>query len=184
MQKNSKKKVKLYDKEFVSFISNDEIVHSIKELASKMQEELVGEEIVALCVLNGCFMFAGELFKHFEIPCTVSFVKLASYEGTESTGNVKQIMGLNEQIKGKTVIIVEDIVDSGETIVKLVELLKAQNPKQIKVATMLLKPEAYKKDIHIDYVALTIPNKFVVGHGLDYDGLGRNLKDIYQIITN
>lgn len=184
MWTRNQKTIKLYDKEFVSFISGAKLSKAIRELGLKMQSELEGEEIIALCVLNGSFMFAGELFKHFELPCKISFIKLSSYEGTNSTGNVKEIIGLKENITGKTVIIIEDIVDTGETITKLVADLNKQNPKQIRIATMLLKPDAYKKDIPIDYVAVSIPDKFVVGYGLDYDGLGRNLKQLYQIFPS
>ncbi|HOE04647.1 MAG TPA: hypoxanthine phosphoribosyltransferase [Bacteroidales bacterium] len=184
MRTRNQKSVKLYDKEFVSFINGITLAKAIRETGLKMQADLEGEDVVALCVLNGSFMFAGELFRHFELPCKISFIKLSSYEGTGSTGCVQEIIGLKENITGKTVVVVEDIVDTGETITKLVEDLKKHNPKQIRIATMLLKPDAYKKDIPIDYVALSIPDKFVVGFGLDYNGLGRNLKDLYQILTD
>ncbi|HPG73484.1 MAG TPA: hypoxanthine phosphoribosyltransferase [Bacteroidales bacterium] len=182
MQTQNKNVVKLYDKEFVVFIDNSQICRSIEILAEKMQAELGQEDLVALCVLNGSFMFAGELFRHFEMPCNLSFIRLSSYEGVCSTGSIKEIMGLTENVENKTVLIVEDIVDTGITIEKLVHDLRKRNPKQIKVATLLLKPDAYSKDIPIDYVAIEIPDKFVVGFGLDYNGLGRNLKHLYQIV--
>ena len=127
-------------------------------------------------------MFLSDLMKYVDIPCEVSFVKLASYDGISTTGQVKQILGLNEQISGRTVVIVEDIVDTGHTIQHLHDLLQTHQPKQIKIATLLFKPQAYTKSIPLDYVALEVPNDFLVGYGLDYDGLGRNLKHIYKII--
>ncbi len=182
MTYKNQKSIKLHDKEFVAFIDNLKMEKAIKELADRMSTELSEEQIVFLCILNGSFMFAGELFKHFENVCHISFVKLSSYSGTATTGDVKEIIGLNESIEGKTVVVVEDIVDTGETIEKLYNTLMKKQPKQVKIATMLFKPDAYRKDIPIDYIAINIPNKFVVGFGLDYNGYGRNLKHLYQII--
>jgi hypoxanthine phosphoribosyltransferase len=126
-------------------------------------------------------MVLSDLMKHYRGMCEVSFVKMASYEGTESTNEVKQLIGLNENLEGKTVVIVEDIVDTGNTIEELKAIFKEQKVKHLKIATLFLKPDVYKKDIKLDYVGIRIPNKFIVGFGLDYDGLGRNLKDIYQL---
>lgn len=157
-------------------------METVLELADRINKDLEGETPLFVGVLNGSFMFLGDLMKHVSIPCEISFVKVASYEGTSSTGMVKQLVGLSENIKDRTVVIVEDIVDTGNTIEHLYQSLLTQRPKSIKVATLLFKPSAYTKDIPIDYVALSVPNDFLVGYGLDYDGLGRNLKHIYKII--
>lgn len=162
-------------------IREEQIQQSVIELAKRLDVDLEGQTPLFVGVLNGSFMFLADLMKHVTIPCEISFVKLASYEGTSSTGMIKQLVGLNENIKDRTVVIVEDIVDTGNTIEHLQQSLRTQLPKTIKVATLLFKPEAYTKDIPVDYVALSVPNDFLVGYGLDYDGLGRNLKHIYKI---
>lgn len=173
--------IKLHDKTFAINIREERIQQSVVELAKRLDKDLEGETPLFVGVLNGSFMFLGDLMKHVSIPCEISFVKLASYEGTSSTGLIKQLVGLNENIKDRTVVIVEDIVDTGNTIEHLHQSLRTQLPKSIKVATLLFKPEAYEKDFPIEYVALSVPNDFLVGYGLDYDGLGRNLKHIYKI---
>lgn len=173
--------VQLHDKSFAINIREEQIIQAVAELANIINGELQDERPLFLGVLNGSFMFLSDLMKYVNIPCEVSFVKVASYDGTSSTGLVKQILGLNEQISGRTVVIVEDIVDTGHTIQHLHDLLQTHQPKQIKIATLLFKPEAYTKSIPLDYVALEVPNDFLVGYGLDYDGLGRNLKHIYKI---
>lgn len=157
-------------------------MEAVLELAGRINKDLEGETPLFVGVLNGAFMFLGDLMKHVSIPCEISFVKVASYEGTSSTGMVKQLVGLSENVKDRTVVIVEDIVDTGNTIEHLYQSLLTQRPKSIKVATLLFKPSAYTKDISIEYAALSVPNDFLVGYGLDYDGLGRNLKHIYKII--
>lgn len=157
-------------------------MEAVLELAGRINKDLEGETPLFVGVLNGAFMFLGDLMKHVSIPCEISFVKVASYEGTSSTGMVKQLVGLSENVKDRTVVIVEDIVDTGNTIEHLYQSLLTQRPKSIKVATLLFKPSAYTKDIPIEYAALSVPNNFLVGYGLDYDGLGRNLKHIYKII--
>ena len=129
-------------------------------------------------------MFASDLYKQIELPSQISFLKLASYQGDKTTGEVKQLIGLNENIEGRTVVILEDIVDTGITIENILEQLKKQNPKEIKIATLLLKPDALQKDVQLDYVGLEIPNDFIVGYGLDYNGLGRNLINIYSVIND
>jgi hypoxanthine phosphoribosyltransferase len=173
--------VTLKDKTFVPYITSDKILESVKLLAQKINSELVNDKPLFLVVLNGSFMFAADLLKEVTIECEISFIKLASYHGTSSTGTVTEMIGLTEEIKGRTVVIVEDIVDTGITLEKLVNLLTKKEVKQIKVASFLLKPDAYKKDISVDYVGMEIPNEFVVGYGLDYDGLGRNMKDIFVL---
>ena len=151
----------------------------------------VGEEInrdladanpLFVSVLNGSFMFTADLMKHVSVPCEISFVKLASYAGTSSTGKVKELVGLSDDITGRTIVIVEDIIDTGLTMERLIETLKARNPKEIRIATLLVKPDKLKVDLDINYIAMSIPNDFIVGYGLDYDGLGRNYRDIYTVI--
>lgn len=173
--------VTLKDKTFVPYITADKIRESVQSVADKINSELIGENPLFLVVLNGSFMFAADLLKEVTIPCEISFIKLASYHGTSSTGVVTEMIGLTEEVKGRTIVVIEDIVDTGVTVEKLHNVLTKKGVKQIKIATFLLKPEAYKKNITIDYVGLSIPNDFVVGYGLDYDGLGRNMKEIFVL---
>ncbi len=174
------KEIKLLDKVFELFIPNETIETAVNNVAVHLNKDLKGENPVFLCVLNGSFMFAADLLKGIDIPCEVSFVKLNSYRGTASTGEIKQLIGLNESLKSRTVVIVEDIVDSGNTIAKLTQELAALQVKKTVIATLLLKPNAYSGTIPIDYTGIEIPDEFVVGYGLDYDGFGRNLKDLYR----
>lgn len=180
---NVMNKVKLYDKTFKTFIPYDRLKKAIDEVADKLNADFNGcEDIpVLLCVLNGSIMFTSELMKRLTFNCQIVSTKLTSYEGTNTTGKVKQAMGLTADIKGRRVIIVEDIVDSGNTIVELKRILQEKEVAESRICTLLLKPEAYKKDVKIDYVAMEIPNDFIVGFGLDYDELGRNLRDIYVL---
>jgi hypoxanthine phosphoribosyltransferase len=175
-------KVKILDKSFGIFIEEKTIKNRIAELGKEISEDFKGETPVFLGILNGSFMFASDLLQNISIDCKISFLKLASYQGTTSTGNVRQLIGLNEDLKGKPVIILEDIVDTGITIEHIIKQLQAYEPSEIRVASLLLKPEAYQKEEKIDYVGFEIPNKFIIGYGLDYDGLARNLKHIYQLI--
>lgn len=169
------------DKQFKPYISSEIILKEVKRLAQEICNDLAGQNPLFVVVLNGSFMFAADLLREITIPCEISFVKVASYHGTSSTGSVTELIGLTEEIGGRTVVIVEDIVDTGVTLEKLVGVLEKKNVSQIKIASALLKPDAYKKDIPVNYVGLKIPNDFVVGYGLDYDGQGRNLKDIYVL---
>lgn len=179
------KRVKIHDKEFELFIPHEKIQAVVQEMADKMNEELPGKDPLFLCILNGSFMFAAELFKRIDfVESEISFVKLASYRGSQTTGTVKQLIGLNEDIKGRTVVILEDIVDTGITISNIQDQLEKMEPKEVLVATLLLKPDALKKEVDLKYVGMEIPNDFIVGYGLDYDGHGRNLLDIYSIIKN
>ncbi len=173
--------IKIKDLSFKPYISEQELQQSIKIVAQKINLEYQGKSPLFLGVLNGSFMFMGDLMKSIDLECLISFVKLASYEGTESKGTVNQLIGLNESLEGRDVIIVEDIVDTGNTLEKLYQIIEEKNPKSLKIATLLYKPEAYKKDFNIDFVAKEIPNNFVVGYGLDYDGYGRNLPSIYVL---
>ncbi len=174
------KTVDILDKRFELSIGSDEILSAVQKVADTINTDLKDQKPVFLCVLNGAFMFGADLLKRVTIPCEISFVKLSSYQGTETTGEVNTLIGLNEHLKGRTVVILEDIVDSGITIQKLHKELVALEAEKIYIGSMLLKPQAYKGDLKIDYVGLEIPNDFVVGYGLDYDGYGRNLEDIYK----
>lgn len=175
------KSVKIKDKEFELFLTQETIAKAIDDIAEKMTKDLDGKDPLFICVLNGSFMFASELMKRISIPSEVSFVKMSSYRGINSSGKIKEIYGLEEDIKGRTVVVVEDIVDTGYTMSLMLEQLEADQPSDIKVATLLLKPDALKTKVQLDYVALEIPSDFIVGYGLDYDGYGRNLPDIYKI---
>jgi hypoxanthine phosphoribosyltransferase len=173
--------IQLHDKQFVPFISAQEIDFAIATMAAQVEADFADEIPVFVGVLNGAFMVVSDFMKHYSKPCEVSFIKLASYEGTSTTNEVKQLIGINQDLTGKTVIVIEDIVDTGNTLVELKALFKKQNVRHFKIATLFLKPDAYKKDIKIDYVGIRIPDKFIVGYGLDYDGLGRNLSEVYQL---
>lgn len=177
------KRVKLWDKEFEISIPFVEIQAAIKQMAVKMKPDLEGKEPLFICILNGSFMFASDLMKELELTdAEISFLKVASYSGTNSTGEIKELIGLNENLSGRTVVILEDIVDSGHTMVDVVAQIKSKGAKEVKVATMLFKPAALKTQIKLDYVGKEIPNDFIVGYGLDYDRRGRNLKDIYTLV--
>jgi len=173
--------VTLKDKQFKPYISQEKIASAVKNIANAINTDLANEFPVFLVVLNGSFMFAADLLKEVTIPCELSFIKVASYHGTSSTGTVTELIGLTEDLRGRTVVIVEDIVDTGITLERLINVLSRKNVKQTKIATALLKPDSFKKNIKVDYIGIEIPNDFVVGYGLDYDGLGRNLKEIYVL---
>lgn len=182
MQETITKTVQLHDKKFSSHISASEIDRIVQNVASKINADLAGKNPLFVCVLNGVFLFAADLLRKIETPCEVSFIKVSSYEGTASSGEVKTQIGLKEDIRGRTIVLVEDIIDSGNTIAKLLPILESQQPEQIKIVTLLFKPSAFKRDFKVDYTGMEIPNDFVVGYGLDYNGLGRNLPDIYKIV--
>ena len=173
---------KLEDKTFTKFILNDDIQAKICALSDRINTELAGKKPLFVVVLNGAFIFASDLLKRVTIDCEITFVKLSSYQGTMSTGVVQQIIGLDRDIKGRTIVIIEDIVDTGLTLERCREGLAQMEPAEVKVATCLLKPDAFKNKFPIDYQCFSIPNEFVVGYGLDYDGLGRNSSDIYKIL--
>ena len=174
--------IQIKDKRFTPFIPEERILKEVARVASEINRDLEGANPLFLSVLNGAFMFAADLMRNLTIPSEISFVKLASYAGTSSTGKVKELVGLNDNIEGRTVVIVEDIVDTGLTMQRLVETLKARNPKEVRIATLLVKPDKLQVPLDIQYVAMNIPNDFIVGYGLDYDGLGRNYRDIYTVI--
>ena len=183
LKRMTMQRVTLKDKTFRTFIPHEKIMAAIDTVAEKINSDFkdVEDVPILLCVLNGSIMFMSELMKRLEFNCQVVSIKLTSYQGTSTTGRVKQAMGLTADITGKKVIIVEDIVDTGNTIVELKEILKEKGASESYICSLLLKPDAYKKDVKIDYVAMEIPNDFIVGFGLDYDELGRNLRDIYVL---
>lgn len=177
------KRIKLWDKEFEISHPFEEIQIAIKNIADRMKKDLEGKNPLFVCVLNGSFMFAADLMKELEMnDVEISFLKLASYEGTASTLEIKELIGVNENITGRTVVILEDIVDTGHTIANVMAQIALKGAKEVKIATLLFKPEAMMSRIHLDYVGIEIPNDFIVGYGLDYDRRGRNLKDIYTLV--
>lgn len=173
--------IQVLDKEFVPSIAAEEILTQVRRVASEINRDYDGESPLFLVVLNGAFIFAADLMREISLPAEVSFVKLASYQGTASSGTVREIIGLNTDITGRPLIIVEDIVESGITMAHMIDTLKRQNPKSIDICTLLLKPQKLEVKLDIRYVAMEIPNDFILGYGLDYNGLGRGLKDIYTL---
>ncbi len=174
--------IKIKDKEFTVSIPEENILKQVKRVADEINRDLKDKNPIFLSVLNGAFMFASDLMKNINIPCEISFVKLASYEGLTSSGVVKEVIGINEDLTGRTVVVVEDIVDTGFTMERLLDQIATRNPAEVHIATLLVKPDKLKVDLNLEYVAMSIPNDFIVGYGLDYDGFGRNYKDIYTVI--
>ncbi|MBR4921526.1 MAG: hypoxanthine phosphoribosyltransferase [Prevotella sp.] len=175
--------VKIKDKTFETSISEDVIKERVKEVAKQLSKDMEGKNPLLLGVLNGSFIFAADLMREMTIPCEISFVKLASYQGTTSTGKVHEVLGINEDLTGRTVIIVEDIVESGLTMKQMIESLGTRHPASVHICTLFVKPEKLKVDLTIDYAAFSIPNDFIVGYGLDYDQQGRGLKEIYSLVS-
>lgn len=176
--------IKLHDKYFKKFISEAQIQEAVDRMASEMATDLKDEQPIFIGILNGVFMFFADFMKAYPFPCEMSFIKLASYHGTSSTGDIKELIGLTQNIEGRTVVVLEDIIDTGNTLEELHKIFKAKKVKQLKIGTLFFKPEAYKKQYKIDYIGMEIPNKFIVGYGLDYDELGRNLPEVYQLHTH
>lgn len=176
--------IQVKDKSFSLFISEKEILKEVKRIAAQINKDFRGEEPVFLAVLNGSFIFAADLMKEINLPCEISFVKLASYQGVSTTGQIREVIGLNIDLTDRPVIIVEDIVDTGLTMAHMMEVLKQQNPASIDICTLLLKPGKLQVDLDIKYCCLEIPNDFIVGYGLDYDGYGRNSRDIFTLVKN
>ena len=174
--------IQVKDKKFRTSITEAEIQQRIQAVADRINKDFAGKNPLFLAVLNGAFMFAADLMRKITIPSEISFVKLASYQGTISTGTIKEVIGINEDLAGRTVIIVEDIVDTGLTMKRMIESLGTRNPESVHICTLLLKPEKLQVDLNIEYAAIEIPNEFIVGYGLDYDQQGRNLRDIYTIV--
>jgi hypoxanthine phosphoribosyltransferase len=174
--------VKINDRSFRVSITETEIKTRIKSLAAEISADMEGKNPIFLAVLNGAFIFAADLMREMTIPCEISFVKLASYQGTTSTGKIKEVFGINEDLTGRTVIIVEDIVESGQTMKNMIESLGTRNLASVHICTLFFKPDKLKEDLSLDYVAFRIPDDFIVGYGLDYDQAGRGLKDVYSIV--
>ena len=173
--------INVLDKKFVPYLSAETIAKRIEELAAKINEDYADKNPIFIGILNGSFMFASDLYKQITVSSTISFIKLVSYKGTTSTGTVITSIGLEEDLTGRNVILIEDIVDTGKTLSEFLPTIQKQQPNSIKICTLLQKPEALLHPLEVDYVGFQIPNKFVVGFGLDYDGYGRNLKEIYQL---
>jgi hypoxanthine phosphoribosyltransferase len=174
--------IRIHDKTFEIYLSETAIQERVRQIAESINQEYKGKQPLFIAILNGSFMFACDLFKYLTIATEISFIKLASYRGMKSTGNVVTSIGLDADLFGKDVIIIEDIVDTGKTLYNFLPKLKDHHPSSLKIAVLLHKPEATRFPLKLDYVGFSIPDKFVVGYGLDYDGVGRNLKEIYQVV--
>jgi len=175
--------VQILDKRFREYIPENSVQKRITELADQINNDFEGKEVIFVGVLNGAFIFAADLYRRIDLKSRITFIKLASYAGTSSSGEIRELIGWNEDLKGKSVIIIEDIVDTGITLEHTVDNLIIRNVREISIVTLLLKPAAYKKNIQIDYVGFEIPNDFVVGYGLDYNGEGRNLPSVYALVS-
>ncbi len=175
--------IKLHDKYFKPFIKADKIDQAIRKMVALVKKDCKDEIPVFIGILNGSFMFAADFVRAYESNCEVSFVKLASYEGTGSTGKVKELVGLSQSLEGRTVVILEDIIDTGNTLEEIFNIFRNKNVKQLKIATLFFKPDVFRKGLPIDYIGISIPDRFIVGYGLDYNRLGRNFADIYQLTT-
>lgn len=174
-------KITLLDKTFVPYLSELELLEGVQKVANQINKDYKGKKPLFLIVLNGAFMFASDLLKKITVDCEISFIKLSSYQQMESTGNVREVIGLDQDIEGRDLLIVEDIIDTGNSMASILPGLKEKKPNSLELVTLLHKPEALLKELDIKYISFNIPNKFVVGYGLDYDQLGRNLPDLYQL---
>jgi hypoxanthine phosphoribosyltransferase len=180
MEKNI---IQVNDRQFKLFISEPQIQAEVARIAKEMNRDLADKDPIFLGILNGAFMFAGDLYKQLTFPCQITFLKLASYSGTQPTGSVKQLIGINRDLKDRVVVVLEDIVDTGVTLETIIRQLSGYLPAEIKVATFLHKPGATITEVKLNYVGMEIPNDFILGYGLDYDGYGRNFKEIYQLVN-
>ncbi|OUJ73170.1 hypoxanthine phosphoribosyltransferase [Hymenobacter crusticola] len=174
--------ISLHDKQFTPYLPATQILGAVRTIATRLNQDYAGQRPLFLVVLNGSFMFAADLMKEMTIECEVTFIRVASYQGTTSSGEVKEIMGLQEEIAGRHLIIVEDIVDTGHTMQELLQQLQAKQPASLEVATLFTKPECLQHELALRYIGLELPNEFIVGYGLDYDGLGRNYPDVYKVL--
>ena len=174
-------KITLHDKSFVPYLSDAELQVGIQKVADQINKDYKGKKPLFLAVLNGAFMFTSDLLKKIDLECEVSFVKLSSYSQMNSSGNVKELIGLTQDIEGRDILVLEDIIDTGNSMASILPGLREKNPNSVELVTLLHKPEALQKDLFIKYIAFNIPNKFVVGYGLDYDQLGRNIPNLYQL---
>ncbi len=173
--------MKIKDKAFRIFIPHNKILERVKTLAKAINQDYKGYDLLFISILNGAFMFTSDLMKEIDLPCELSFAKLSSYESTSSTGKVNELVGIKEDLKGRHVVVIEDIVDSGNTVAYIEDILNQKGVSSYAVATLLYKPEALQREVNVRYVGFSIPKTFVVGYGLDYDGYGRNLKDLYHL---
>ncbi|MFT4093981.1 MAG: hypoxanthine phosphoribosyltransferase [Niabella sp.] len=173
--------ITVHDKVFKPYLTDAQLQERIKELANHLNKDYKGQPVIFIAILNGSFMFAADIFKYLTIDCEISFIKLASYQGLKSTGDVTTAIGLDTDLHNKNVVLLEDIIDTGKTLHYFLPQLQHQQPASLKIVTLLHKAEMTKYEVPIDYTGFVIPNKFVVGYGLDYDGLGRNYRDIYQL---
>lgn len=176
--------VQVHDRYFEPFINEEAIQKEVSRVAEAMNRDLAEKDPIFLGILNGAFMFASDLYKQLNFPCQITFLKLASYSGTQSTGSVKQLIGINRDLKDRVVVVLEDIVDTGVTLETIIRQLSGYEPAEILVATLLHKPEATVREVKLDYVGMVIPNNFILGYGLDYDGYGRNFREIYQLVDS
>lgn len=176
--------VQVKDKLFEPFISAERIQTEVTRIARQMNDELSDKDPIFLGILNGAFMFASDLYKQIKFPCQITFLKLTSYSGTQTTGTVKQLIGINFDLKNRVVVVLEDIVDTGITLETIIRQLRGYEPAEIRVATFLHKPDATIRDVKLDYVGIEIPNDFILGYGLDYEGYGRNFNEIYQLVDS
>lgn len=181
-KKEMSQTIRVKDKLFSTFIKADQIDAAVKNIAERINKDTKDENPLFLIILNGAFMFAADLLKKVDVGCNISFVKLASYSGTQSTSVITELIGLNEEIEGRSIVIVEDIIDTGRTLDVLLQRLQQHKAAKVRIAALLFKPAAFKCDYPIDYIGMEIPNDFIVGYGLDYDGYARNLPDIYKIV--
>ncbi|MBD1396770.1 hypoxanthine phosphoribosyltransferase [Pontibacter sp. JH31] len=175
--------ITLHDCQFSTYMYEEEIIARIHMLAEQLEQDYAGKNPLFLAVLNGSFMFTADLMKRINMPCEISFIRMSSYQDMQSTGNVREVLGLTENIEGRDVVVIEDIVDTGHTVNALLQQLNEKQPASIEIITLLMKPECLQHQLDVKYVAKSIPNDFVVGYGLDYNGLGRNLRDIYKIVS-
>ncbi|MBB6610843.1 hypoxanthine phosphoribosyltransferase [Pontibacter sp. Tf4] len=175
--------ITLHDCDFSTYLYEEEIIARISMLAEQIDKDYEGKNPLFLAVLNGSFMFAADLMKRVTIPCEIAFIRLSSYQDMNSTGKVREVLGLTEDVQGRHIVVLEDIVDTGHTVHNLINQLQAKGPASVEVASLLLKPDCLQHQLNVKYVAKAIPNDFVVGYGLDYNGLGRNLRDIYKIVS-
>ncbi len=176
------KPITIHDQQFEVYIHRDKIAQAVTSLAKQLKNDLNGEVPIFISILNGGFVFAADFIRAFDGECEISFIKLASYEKTKSTGKVKQLLGINEELSGRTIVVLEDIIDTGTTLQKIHEILGEEKLKDFKIVTLFFKPDVFRKELHIDYVSFEIPDYFIVGYGLDYDRLGRNLPDVYKLL--
>jgi hypoxanthine phosphoribosyltransferase len=179
---NIEETIKIKDLEFIPYVTHSDILERIRELAIRINEDYEDKNPLFIAVLNGSFMFASDLMKRVDVRSELSFIKVTSYEGTESTGSIKEMIGIGQSITDRHIVIIEDIVDTGHTINHLLSEMGKMNPASVEVITLFSKPESHQSKMNIRYIGFDIPNKFIVGYGLDYDGYGRNYQDVYQLV--